>query len=238
LQNNIKVLVIVPAFNEAENIAKLIGDIKKYDYRYEVSILVVNDYSTDSTSTICNDLGVSTINLPCNLGIGGAVQTGYKFAKKYNYNIAIQVDGDGQHNPEYIEKLIEPLLFENADMVIGSRFIENIGFQSSKLRRLGIQYLKNLINAITNLKVTDPTSGFRACNKKVIDIFADNYPKDYPEPESIMLINRKGLKVSEIPVIMNERKGGVSSINLTRSVYYMVKVSLAILFDKIRKETL
>ncbi|MGE7020680.1 glycosyltransferase family 2 protein [Solibacillus cecembensis] len=232
------ILVIIPAFNEEDNISKLIKNIRKVEFRNNVDILVVNDQSSDMTSYICKKLGVNVIDLPCNLGIGGAVQTGYKFASLNNYDIAIQVDGDGQHNPEFLEKLIEPIVKGNSDMVIGSRYIEHNGFQSSTLRRVGIRYLKFLINSLSGLKITDPTSGFRACNKKLIQTFAMNYPRDYPEPESIMYIKRKGFSVSEVPVVMNEREGGTSSINFHRSIYYMIKVSLAIFFDKIRKESL
>ncbi|MED4889242.1 glycosyltransferase family 2 protein [Lysinibacillus fusiformis] len=231
------ILVIIPAFNEEENISKLIRKIQEIKYKNKVDIVIINDQSTDETSSLCKKMYVDVLDLPCNLGIGGAVQTGYKFAALHNYDIAIQVDGDGQHNPEYIESLIEPILQGKSDMVIGSRYIEHQGFQSTGMRRMGIWYLKHLINILTGLKITDPTSGYRACNKEVIQIFASNYPKDYPEPESIMYIKRKGLIVSEVPVIMNEREGGESSINFNRSIYYMIKVSLAIVFDKIRKES-
>lgn len=231
------ILIIIPAFNEEENINSLIKNIKEYKHNYNIDVLVINDQSTDKTSLICKKTGVNVVDLPCNLGIGGAVQTGYKFASLYNYDIAIQVDGDGQHNPEYIEKLVEPIVCGDSDMVIGSRYINQIGFQSSFMRRIGIRYLKYLINVLTGLKITDPTSGYRACSKELIQIFAENYPKDYPEPESIMYIKRKGLLVSEVPVIMNERVGGQSSINFHRSIYYMIKVSLAIVFDKLRKES-
>lgn len=231
------ILIIIPAFNEEENIRKLIQKIHEVKYKNTVGILVINDHSTDETSLICKEMGVDVINLPCNLGIGGAVQTGYKFAALHDYDFAIQVDGDGQHNPEFIESLIEPIIQGNADIVIGSRYINQSGFQSSVMRRLGIRYLKYLINILTGLKITDPTSGYRACSKEIIKLFSINYPKDYPEPESIMYIKRKGFRVSEIPVIMNEREGGKSSINFHRSIYYMIKVSLAIVFDKIRKES-
>ncbi|MFJ8102259.1 glycosyltransferase family 2 protein [Lysinibacillus sp. NPDC096212] len=231
------ILVIIPAFNEEENIGKLIRKIQEIKYKNNVDIVIINDQSTDETSPICKKMDVDILDLPCNLGIGGAVQTGYKYAALHNYDIAIQVDGDGQHNPEYIENLIGPIIQGKSDMVIGSRYIEHLGFQSTGVRRMGIWYLKNLINILTGLKITDPTSGYRACNKEIIQIFASNYPKDYPEPESIMFIKRKGLKISEVPVIMNEREGGESSINFNRSIYYMIKVSLAIVFDKIRKES-
>lgn len=232
-----KVLIIIPAFNEQDNIGKLIEKINRNNYKHTVDVLVINDQSFDNTSLIAKNLGAKVIDLPCNLGIGGAVQTGYMYASLHDYDVAIQVDGDGQHNPKYVNLLVEPIANGDADIVVGSRYINYEGFQSSKIRRLGIWYLKSLINILSGLKITDPTSGYRACSKEVISFFATNYPKDYPEPESIMYVKRKKLKVLEIPVIMNEREAGVSTINFQRSVYYMIKVSLAIIFDKMRKES-
>jgi len=232
-----KVLIIIPAYNEQDNIGDLIEKIKGNNYEHIVDILVINDKSIDNTALIARNHGATVIDLPCNLGIGGAVQTGYKYAALHNYDVAIQVDGDGQHNPEYIDLLVTPIASGAADMVVGSRYIQFEGFQSSKLRRIGILYLKNLINMLSGLKITDPTSGYRACSKEIISLFAINYPSDYPEPESIMYVKRKGFNVMEIPVIMNERKAGISSINFHRSIYYMIKVSLAILFDRVRKES-
>lgn len=228
-----KCLVIIPAYNEAENIRDLLTRIKNLKDP-QIDMLVINDKSTDETSEICDDEGVKVINLPCNLGIGGAVQTGYKYAKKNLYDIAIQVDGDGQHNPEYIHELIKPILLNEADMSIGSRYINKQGFQSTRLRRIGIGYFSKLLQIVINNKITDPTSGFRACNSKIIETFSVHYPTDYPEPESIVTVHRKGFKVKEVPVIMNERIGGVSSITSLKSVYYMVKVSFAIIFDVLR----
>ncbi|RTQ93155.1 glycosyltransferase family 2 protein [Lysinibacillus telephonicus] len=230
-------LIIIPAYNEEENIRSLIDSIRSISFKIKIEIIVINDCSTDRTSSICKELGIKVIDLPCNLGIGGAVQTGYKYAKENNFDLAIQVDGDGQHDPVYIDKIVEPILEGKADMVIGSRYIDKSGFQSTRLRRFGIRYLCLLINTLTDLKITDPTSGFRVCNKRIIDQFAINYPKDYPEPESIMYLRRKGFTIKEEAVVMNERVGGTSSINLNRSIYYMIKVSLAIFFDKIRKES-
>ncbi|OMD03100.1 glycosyltransferase family 2 protein [Paenibacillus odorifer] len=215
-----KVLGIIPCFNEEENIEALI---------------IINDYSTDLTSVICEKNNANVINLPCNLGIGGAVQTGYIYAKKNNYDIAIQIDGDGQHNPAYIKNLIEPIVKDGFDFVIGSRFIEKEGFQSSITRRIGIVYFSGLLKLLAKRNVSDPTSGFRACNKKVIDFFANNYPTDYPEPESIMALSRNGYRIAEIPVQMRERSGGTSSIKSLKSIYYMIKVTLAIIIDFTRK---
>lgn len=225
-----KILAIIPAYNEEENIELLLNKLKMS----RVDVLVINDNSIDSTSEICKRHAVNVIDLPCNLGIGGAVQTGYKYAKNNNYEIAIQVDGDGQHDPRFIDVLIEPLINGKADMVIGSRYINKNGFQSTYIRRIGIRYFSLLIKQLTRKGITDPTSGFRACNSKVINEFSMKYPVDYPEPESIVYLLRKNYRVAEIPVIMKERIGGVSSIGAIRSVYYMIKVTLAIFIDILR----
>lgn len=234
-----KILAIIPAFNEQDNIKDLLHRFSTLD----VDVLIVNDCSTDNTGYICSDLAkvndrINLINLPCNLGIGGAVQTGYKYALLHDYDIAIQVDGDGQHNPEYIQELIAPIISTNADFVIGSRYLEKKGFQSTYLRRFGINYFTKLIKILYGYTVTDPTSGFRACNKKIIQVFGNNYPVDYPEPESIVLLLRERYKIKEVAVIMNERSGGKSSINTYKAVYYMIKVSLAVLIDTLRKKPL
>lgn len=162
-----KVLGIIPCFNEEENIEALINELSGYSDILD--FVIINDYSTDLTSVICEKNNANVINLPCNLGIGGAVQTGYIYAKKNNYDIAIQIDGDGQHNPAYIKNLIEPIVKDGFDFVIGSRFIEKEGFQSSITRRIGIVYFSGLLKLLAKRNVSDPTSGFRACNKKVID---------------------------------------------------------------------
>ena len=175
------------------------------------------------------------INLPVNLGIGGAVQTGYLYAKREGYDIAVQVDGDGQHDPEFLTEMSKYIEEGKADMVIGSRFIDKEGFQSSGARRVGIKYFTMLIKLLTGKKITDPTSGLRMVNREIIEFFAEEYPKDYPEPESVVAILRRKKRVLEIPVIMRERSGGVSSISMKKSVYYMIKVSLAILIERIRK---
>ncbi|KAF6634918.1 glycosyltransferase family 2 protein [Paenibacillus sp. EKM208P] len=230
-----KILLIIPAYNEEDNIANLISSINKVNIA-NLEILVVNDCSLDKTHLICSNLQVNVINLPCNLGIGGAVQTGYKFAYKNDYDIAIQVDGDGQHKPEYIEQLIQPIIERNVDLVIGSRYIQKEGFQSTLLRRIGINYFSKLLFTLTGQLITDPTSGFRACNKRVIEIFSKRYPVDYPEPESIMYLKRNLFTIEEIPVVMKSRESGTSSITSFKSVYYMLKVSMAIMIDKLRRE--
>jgi glycosyltransferase involved in cell wall biosynthesis len=228
-----KVLAIIPAYNEEESIGELLFKFLEYG---NIDVLVINDCSEDDTSRICKENGVNVIDLPCNLGIGGAVQTGYRYAKKAGYDIAVQVDGDGQHNPQYITQLIEPLIKEEADLIIGSRYLEKHGFQSTILRRVGIRYFSYLIKVLKGRNVTDPTSGFRACNKSVINLFAERYPIDYPEPESIVFLLRNNFIVKEVPVIMNERISGESSIKDLKTVYYMIKVSLAIIIDTLRKQ--
>jgi glycosyltransferase, group 2 family len=226
-----KVLLIIPAYNEAENIEKVINNIvqnyPQYDY------VIVNDGSRDDTEEICLKNHYQVLNLPLNLGIGGAVQTGYRYALKNHYDIAIQIDGDGQHDIAYVEKLIEPIISGRADITIGSRFIEREGFQSSVTRRMGISLLSGLIHVLCLKKVRDVTSGFRAVNEKFIKIYAENYPSDYPEPEAIVAAIMHRGRIEEVPVIMKERMAGNSSINLKRSVYYMVKVTLAILVCRI-----
>jgi glycosyltransferase involved in cell wall biosynthesis len=230
----LKILIIIPAYNEEGNIGDLLREFKKIS-SYSFEILVVNDCSKDRTSEISRTFGVNVIDLPCNLGIGGAVQTGYKYALINNFDVAIQVDGDGQHPPEYINNILSPIINGEADMVIGSRYLQKKGFQSTYLRRLGISYFTKLIKLLIGQNITDPTSGYRACNKKVINLFANTYPKDYPEPETIVFLARNKLKIIEVPVLMRERGSGMSSINLAKSVYYMFKVSLAIMIDSLRQ---
>ena len=224
-----KKLVIIPAYNESENIVNTVKEIKEKasDFDY----VVINDCSSDKTLEILENNHLNYINLPVNLGIGGAVQTGYKYALDHEYDMAVQVDGDGQHDPAYLHSLEETLIKENADMVIGSRFIKNEGFQSTFARRMGIVYFTKMIKSLTGTTITDPTSGFRLVNKDVIALFADDYPRDYPEPESIVALLKRKKKVVEVPVQMKERQGGVSSIRLWNSVYYMIKVSIAILVE-------
>lgn len=227
-----KKLVIIPAYNEEKNIVRVIEDLQQNapDFDY----VIINDCSTDNLKKVCEDRNYNIINLPVNLGIGGGVQTGYKYARDHNYDVAIQFDGDGQHDAKYIHKMLECLQEENLDMVIGSRFIDKQGFQSSLSRRAGIKILSFLIKQVTGQVVLDVTSGFRMVNRKGISEFCTYYPKDYPEPESIVSILRNGGKIKEIPVEMKARKEGKTSINLIKSIYYMIKVSLAILIDIIK----
>lgn len=221
-----KVLIIIPAYNEAENIEHVVTTLKREcpfaDY------IIVNDCSKDATEKICKKNGYNFLSLPINLGIGGGVQAGYKYALANDYDYAVQFDGDGQHNAEYIKDLIETLENGEADMAIGSRFIKKEGFQTSTMRRFGINILKIAIKLCTGVTATDATSGFRAANKEVTKFFANQYAQDYPEPEAIVSASRHGFKIKDIPVVMNERTAGVSSINPMKSVYYMIKVLLSI----------
>lgn len=228
-----KKLIIIPAYNESDNIEKTISEIQKNASEFDY--VIINDCSADNTKEICEKNHFNLVNLPINLGIGGAVQTGYRYGWKNGYDVAVQVDGDGQHDPKFLKIMADYLEEYNLDMVIGSRFIEKEGFQSSGTRRLGIKYFTILIRLLTGEKITDPTSGLRMVNREVMKLFAYDYPKDYPEPESVVAILRRKKKVREIPVIMKERQGGVSSISPKKSIYYMIKVTLAILIEKIRK---
>ncbi len=227
-----KKLVIIPAYNEKDSILFTIKDIEENasDFDY----VIINDCSTDNTMDICQYNGLNVINLPVNLGIGGAVQTGYLYAYKNGYDIAVQVDADGQHDAKYLGMMEEYLTKNQLDMVIGSRFIENEGFQSSGLRRTGIKFFTWLIRLLFGTKIMDPTSGLRMCNKKTIEMFANEYPRDYPEPESTARLLRHKRKVAEVPVKMRERAGGVSSISMSKAIYYMLKVSMAILIERFR----
>ncbi len=229
-----KKLVIIPAYNERGNILKTVEDVKKNapDFDY----VVINDCSTDDTLSLCREHGVHVIALPINLGIGGGVQTGYRYAYEKGYDCAAQFDGDGQHNAAYLSEMAKKLETEGLDMVIGSRYIEKKGFQSSGLRRAGIRYFTWLIKVLTGKRITDPTSGMRLCNRRMIEWFASDYPRDYPEPESVTAALKSGMKVEEVPVEMNERATGVSSISAVNSVYYMIKVSIAVLMATARKK--
>ena len=227
-----KKLVIIPAYNESASIKETVEQIRKKAQGFDY--VIINDCSTDNTREICESMHYNIVNLPVNLGIGGAVQTGYKYGIRHGYDLAVQVDGDGQHDPEYLLEMAEYMQKSRVDMVIGSRFIKKEGFQSSGARRIGIKYFTFLIRLLTGKTVTDPTSGLRMVNRDIMNFFAHDYPKDYPEPESVVAVLRSGKRVEEIPVIMIERNGGVSSISLKKSIYYMIKVSLAILIEKMR----
>lgn len=218
-------LIIIPAYNEEASIESVVRSVQDKGYDY----VVVNDGSKDRTLDICKSNGFNVIDLPRNLGIGGAIQTGHKYAFMHGYDVDVQFDGDGQHDLGSVSALLGGIE-SGADLVIGSRFIsEENTFRSARSRRAGIRLLNTLIKLRTGQNVTDCTSGFRACGRKAIELFAREYPRDYPEPESIAYGLALGLDVCEVPVVMHERQGGRSSINLLSSIYYMIKVSIAIL---------
>lgn len=222
-----RVLIIIPAYNEEDSIVDVIDNLKTTNE--DVDYVVINDCSKDGTRKLLLEKKLNHISLPQNLGIGGAVQSGYIYAREHGYDIAIQMDGDGQHPAEEITKLVDPIVNGEADMVVGSRFVTKDGFQSTALRRFGIKFLSGLIKMRIHQRIYDVTSGFRAVNVKGIELFSNNYAQDYPEPESLITAARSGLRICEVPVMMKERQGGVSSISSFKSVYYMIKVSLAIL---------
>ncbi len=226
-----KILVIIPCYNEEESIEKVVANLQEKapfaDY------LIVNDCSTDSTESILKSKGMNYINNPVNLGIGGGVQAGYLYAKENGYDIAVQMDGDGQHDPAYLATVCRPVIDGTYDMAIGSRFIEKEGFQTSFMRRFGITIISALIKILSGKKIYDVTSGYRACNRELIEFFSRDYADDYPEPEAIISCVLRGYKVGEVPVVMVERQGGVSSIRSLKSAYYMIKVCLALVVDRI-----
>lgn len=231
-----KVLIIIPAYNEARAIKLVVQDIK---HRYpEIPILVVNDGSTDATAQEASATDTMVVSLPYNLGIGGAVQTGFKIARSEGFDATIQIDGDAQHDPVYLLDVLEPVLTGRLDLCIGSRFLsDHSGFQSTRTRRIGIRFFSTLLKWLTGIKLTDPTSGYRAANRKLIERFADYYPTDFPEPEAVQLAKRFGARVGEVPVKMRKRLGGISSIRYSKTIYYMIKVTFAILIDLLRKKS-
>ena len=226
-----KTLIIIPAFNEEGSIEKVVNNLTEKFPQYDY--LVVNDGSTDGTKNICNGNGYQVVNLVINMGIGGAVQTGYRYARDNHYDIAVQIDGDGQHDVSFLAEMIKLIEENNADVVIGSRFVEKEGFQSSQMRRVGINFLSILAWVLTGVRVKDITSGYRVINRRLINIFAEDYPSDYPEPEAMVIAAVHGGRIVEYPVVMRERENGESSITLKKSVYYMIKVTLAMLIRRL-----
>ena len=223
-----KVLLIIPAFNEEKSIVKTIDSILKTNLDY----IIINDGSTDETSHIISSKQYNYINLPVNLGIGGAVQTGYKYAALHDYDIAVQVDADGQHNIEYLDDLIQPIIDKKANLVIGSSFIDKSikNQRSSKIRRLGIKFLSGTIKLFSGKRIYDPTSGFRAADRSIIELFANSYPLEYPEPISnYEIIRSNHYKIKEVPVKMNKRQAGRSSIHSWKSIYAAINVFLSII---------
>ncbi|AQG81583.1 glycosyltransferase family 2 protein [Spirosoma montaniterrae] len=227
-----RILVIVPCFNEEEAVAAVIEDINRAKNRYSLhlDILAVNDCSTDGTLAVLKRANCLHLDLPVNLGIGGAMHAGYKFAFRNGYDIAVQIDGDGQHPADELMKILQPIFDGEADIVIGSRFLNRSGFQSSTMRRVGINYFRRLNQILIGQTIYDSTSGFRAFNRLALSTVNVYYPDEYPEPEAIVQFGLHQLRMTEVPVTMRERQGGVSSINTSRAIYYMVKVTLGTLF--------
>ncbi len=222
-----RALAIVPAWNEERDLPGVIADLRRAVPSWD--ICVVDDGSTDATAAVAREAGALVLSLPINLGIGGAVQTGYLWARKHGYEVAAQIDGDGQHDPQYLTAALRTIVAGTADLVVGSRYLGAGGFQSTAVRRMGTRYLSWFLRLRCGARVTDPTSGFRVAGRRAIELFAGNYPSDYPEPEAIALAVRRGLRVQEMPVVMRERQHGTSSIGPARTLYYLVKVSLALL---------
>lgn len=230
-----KVLVIIPAFNEGSVIFRLVREMKAK--HPGVDLVVVNDGSIDNTTSEAERAGAAVAPLPYNLGIGGAVQTGFKIAFKEGYDVAVQLDGDAQHDPQYLPALLKPVLDGKLDLSIGSRFLSGkFGFKSTLIRRFGIRFFSWLLSRLSGVQLTDPTSGFRAVNRPLIELFAKDYPVDFPEPEAIQIAHRNGYRIGEVPVQMRKRLGGVSSIRYMATAYYMLKVTLAILIDTMKKK--
>jgi glycosyltransferase involved in cell wall biosynthesis len=230
----LKRLAIVPAYNEEDSVAHVIDEIRAFDPGFDV--VVVDDGSVDRTAGVAADRGAHVVRLPFNLGIGGAMQTGYRFALEHGYDLAAQIDGDGQHDPNELPKILRPVLDGDADLVVGSRFAGDDGeFRSSATRRVGIRIFARVVSAVVGQRVTDTTSGFRVVNRRGIVLFAADYPHDYPEVEATIMCVKHKLRLKEVPVRMRERTGGRSSITAFRSVYYMAKVLLAIFVGLFRR---
>lgn len=230
--DRIRLLVVIPAHNEGESLGSVIAQVRTHVP--SADILVIDDGSIDNTDTVAREAGALVISLPQNLGIGAATQTGYIFAHEMGYDVVARVDADGQHDPAEIPRLISALSEGGAHVVVGSRFAEGGEHATSFVRRLGIWVLATLISLITDQKVTDPTSGFQVIGREALALFANQYPHDYPEPESRVLLHRAGLKVKEVPVSSNPRLGGRSSIGALDSIHYMVRVTIALLVDLLR----
>lgn len=226
-------VAIVPALNEQASIGHVIDELRAFDPGLEV--VVVDDGSVDRTAEVARDRGAHVVRLPFNIEIGGAVQTGFRYAFETGFDLAVRVDGDGQHDPAELARIVEPVLSGEADIVVGSRFAESGGYRPSRSRRIGIRILALTVSALVRQRVTDPTSGFQAVNRRGIRLFAADYPHDYPEVEAVVLVSRHRLRLKEVSVRMRERTGGRSSITAFRSVYYMVKVTLAIFVGLFRR---
>ena len=229
-------VAIIPARNEADCIAAVIDELRAVDPGYD--IVVVDDASTDRTAPIAAQRGAHVVRLPFNLGIGGAVQTGFRYALEHGFELAVRLDGDGQHDPRELDRLLEPVLEGRADIAVGTRFAGTDGYRVPLLRRLGIRMFAGIVSLLVRQRVTDTTSGFQALNRRGITLFAADYPHDYPEVEATVMLFKHRLRLVEVPVRMRERTGGSSSITALRSVYYMIKVTLAIFVAIFRRNAI
>jgi glycosyltransferase involved in cell wall biosynthesis len=223
-----RVVAVVPAYDEEAAIGPVVEEIRAYDPT--IDVVVVDDGSSDGTAASAAAAGAAVVRLPFNLGIGAAVQTGFRYALEHGYDVAVRLDGDGQHDPAELPKLLEPLARDEADVVTGSRFRElDGGYRPPVARRLGISWFARLVSMLSGQRVTDTTSGFQALNARGIALFASDYPSDYPEVEATVLLLKHRLRLVEVPVRMREREHGSSSITVIRSLYYAVKVTLALI---------
>jgi glycosyltransferase involved in cell wall biosynthesis len=229
----LRTIAIVPAYNEEDSLGTVLEEIRAADP--ELEVVVVNDGSTDGTARAAAAAGAAVVSLPFNVGIGGAVQTGYQYALEHGFEVAIQVDGDGQHDPREIGQVLEPIFDGRADLVVGTRFVKGGGYRGTRLRRVGIRIFAAVVSLLVGQRVSDTTSGFRAVNRQALKLFAAEYPHDYPEVESIVLLSRHHLRMLEVPVQMRVRETGNSSITAMRSAYYMIKVLLALFIGIFRR---
>jgi glycosyltransferase involved in cell wall biosynthesis len=232
-RQRLRSIAIVPARNEEASLGPLLAEIRAAVP--DLGIVVINDGSTDGTAQVAVSAGVPVVNLPFNVGIGGTVQTGYQYALEHGYDVAIQVDGDGQHDPSEIGRVLEPIFQDRADLAVGTRFVAGGGYRGTRLRRVGIRIFAKVVSVMVGQRVSDTTSGFRAVNRKALRLFAAQYPHDYPEVESIVLLSRHGLRLLEVPVQMRVRETGASSITALQAAYYMIKVLLALFIGLFRR---
>lgn len=234
-----EILVLIPAFNEAENIGTVLDEAraKISALTHEFDVLVVDDGSSDETASVAEEKGAEVVRLPLNGGIGVALQTGFQFGIEFGYDYLVRIDADGQHPPGFIPDVLQPVLTGEADLAIGSRFIAGKGYRPSPMRRLGIAWFSFLLSAMFGKKISDPTSGFQAMNRKLMEMYSRRYASDYPEVEALVTALRRGYTVAEAPIVMKERQGGRSSIDWLQSIYYALKVTTVVLMSFLRKET-
>lgn len=226
-----KLCVVIPAYNEALSLKSTVAYVR--EYTKDATIMVINDGSQDDTELVARREGVTLLSVPFNLGIGGAVQTGLKYAYENGFDVAVQVDADGQHNPKYIKKLVNAIQ-TGADLAIGSRYLTKTSYKGSIIRRLGIYIFSELIRLVAGHRIYDSTSGFRAFNRRSIEFLSQYYPIDFPEPESIVLLLKHGFRIVEVPVEMKERRAGKSSVTAFKSLYFMLSISLSILIEALK----